>query len=295
MMEERNNAAPAEGTLSVLENKVALITQFSQIGSLSKSKYQLEGFLIIIVVGGEVRITVEGVDYVLRSGDLFSCVPRNVLERPVASEDFEARIIYLSRDFAESIGSRVHIDWTFSMMTNKHEILHSAPEDLNVMLHYFDLAKAKLESPGTAFKVPALEMHFASMVYEMFDIRTKAGRTPPPMQQYSAAETLLQRFVKLLNESGHRLRSVNDYAASLCVSSKYFSSVCKQLTGRPASELINEDIIRSAQLMLNDNNKSLKQISDALNFKNQSHFGTFFRRHVGMSPQQYRDSSRGKR
>jgi AraC-like DNA-binding protein len=40
--------------------------------------------------------------------------------------------------------------------------------------------------------------------------------------------------------------------------------------------------------MMRDNSVSIKQIADTLNFTNQSHFGTFFRRHVGMSPQQFR-------
>ncbi len=280
---------------SILYKKVAMITHCNTISNIPmKEKVLLEGFLLIIVVKGEIHITVEGVDYVLQAGDLFSCVPRNLLESPVTSENHEAHVIYLSPDFAEDLAKKVHIDWTLSMMTKRHEILHANADDINIILKYFELAKAKLDAPDSEFKVATLEMLFAAMSCELFDIRSKAGRQLPPIQQYSAADNLLQRFVKLRNESGHNIRSVNEYAASLCVSSKYFSSVCKQLTGKPASSLINEDIIRSAQLMLADNGKSLKQIADALNFKNQSHFGTFFRRHVGMSPQQYRDSSSKK-
>lgn len=292
-MEENNNGTGAQSAEhGMLSHKVALITHFSQINKLPQTRYTVEGYLVIIVLRGEVSITVEGTDYMLRAGDIFSCVPRNVVEHPSMSADFDARIIYLSPDFAECIGSKVQIDWTFSMMTKRHEILHAETDDLNIMLRYFDLAKLKYEAPDSDFKMASFEMFFASMVYQMFEIRSKAGRKTIPLQQYSAAENLLQRFVKLLNDSGHRMRSVNEYAASLCVSSKYFSSVCKQLTGKPASELINDDIIRSAELMLTDHTKNLKQIADALNFKNQSHFGTFFRRHVGMSPQQYRDSYR---
>ena len=184
-------------------------------------------------------------------------------------------MIYLSTEFAESIASKVHIDWTFGMMVKRHEILHANVDDLRLLQRYFDLTKDKLDAPDTEYKSHTVEMLFASMLYELFDIRTKAGVKLPPMMQYSAAENLLQRFVKLLNEPGHGMRSVNDYAASLCA-------------------LINEEIIRSAKMMLAEEGQSLKQIADALHFKNQSHFGTFFRRHVGMSPQHFRDACRCK-
>lgn len=41
-----------------------------------------------------------------------------------------------------------------------------------------------------------------------------------------------------------------------------------------------------------DNSKSIKQIAEMLGFANQSHFGTFFNRKAGMSPQQFRNSNR---
>ncbi|MBO5232822.1 MAG: AraC family transcriptional regulator [Prevotella sp.] len=294
-MEENTNSSntPPE-TSHTFDNKVALISDFNQIGNMPETKFQLEGYLFIIILSGELRLTIDESEYVLSSGDLFSCMPRNVLEHPSSSEDLDARVIYLSRDFAEDVSSKIHIDWTFSMMVNRHEIIHASPADIQLLLRYFDLAKTRFSVPPTAYKRHSVEMLFASMLYVLFDIRSNAGLQLPPRMGYSAAENLLQRFVKLLNESGHKVRSVNEYAALLCVSSKYFSSVCKQLTGKSASALINDDIVRSAQLMLKDHGMSLKQIADALHFKNQSHFGTFFRRHVGMSPQQYRDAGCGR-
>lgn len=280
---------------STLGGKVTLVNHFRRVNDVSRTKFHLDGYLIIIVLGGELRITIDRKEFHLCPGDLFSCFPRNMLEHLSATEDFDARMIYLSTEFAESIASKVHIDWTFGMMVKRHEILHADVDDLRLLQRYFDLTKDKLDAMDSEYKSHTVEMLFASMLYEMFDIRTKAGVKLPPMMQYSAAENLLQRFVKLLNEPGHGMRSVNEYAASLCVSSKYFSSVCKQLTGKSASALINEEIIRSAKMMLAEEGQSLKQIADALHFKNQSHFGTFFRRHVGMSPQHFRDACRGKK
>lgn len=82
---------------------------------------------------------------------------------------------------------------------------------------------------------------------------------------------------------------MTEYANLLHISPKYFSSVCKKLTGKTASEIINDEIIKQSSFLLRNNKLSIKQISSRLGFVNQSHFGTFFRRHTGLSPQQYRE------
>ena len=48
---------------------------------------------------------------------------------------------------------------------------------------------------------------------------------------------------------------------------------------------------KRGKLLLRDNSLGIKQIAARLNFANPSHFGTYFHRYVGMSPQQFRQSS----
>nr|MCR4958426.1 helix-turn-helix domain-containing protein [Prevotella sp.] len=48
----------------------------------------------------------------------------------------------------------------------------------------------------------------------------------------------------------------------------------------------------TAKLLLRDNTKSIKQIAEMLGFANQSHFGTYFNRKAGMSPQMFRNGDK---
>ena len=63
---------------------------------------------------------------------------------------------------------------------------------------------------------------------------------------------------------------------------------CKKVSGKTAKEIIQEETIKQAKLLLRDNSLSIKEVADRLNFTNQSHFGTYFHRHTGLSPQQFR-------
>jgi AraC-like DNA-binding protein len=84
--------------------------------------------------------------------------------------------------------------------------------------------------------------------------------------------------------------NVNGYAELLHITPKYFSSICKKLSGKTANEIIKEETIKQAKILLHDNSLSIKQVADQLSFTNQSHFGTYFHRYTGMSPQQFRQA-----
>ncbi len=273
------------------EGKVALITNISQVRNVLQKRFLIDGFLVIITTSGRAEILIDNKNYTLEKGDVFSCLPRNILEHLTATEDYEASIIYMAPTFAEEIARRVRLDWTFSMILTKYEKIHVDDTTLNVLLQYFKLLKEKLTSPDTSFKEHIITTLFVATSYELCDARVRFGQQHTPVQS-SAAENLMQRFMKLLYASDHRMHSVQEYANALCVSPKYFSSICKQVTGKNARDLINEDMVRYTQLLIADNSLSIKQISDTCGFKNQSHFGTFFRRYAGMSPQHYRDSLR---
>lgn len=291
MKENSNDTITVHQTEHNPDSKVALISNVSSLKEEQKSRFLVEGFFVLIVTSGSITFIIDNQTYKLVKGDIFCCLPRNVLEQSTMSADFDAKSIYMSPKFAEDIAQRVRVDWTFSMVMSKYEKLHAEPDVLSTLLQYFDLVKTKCESPCTRFRDQIIVTHFVAMCYEICDLRSRSGNAPKPVQS-SAAENLMQRFMKLLYESDHRMRSVQEYADALCVSSKYFSSVCRMVTGKNARDLINEDLVRSIQLLLADNSLNIKQIADACGFKNQSHFGTFFRRYVGMSPQQYRDSQR---
>jgi len=64
----------------------------------------------------------------------------------------------------------------------------------------------------------------------------------------------------------------------------------KQTTGKTCVEIITSMVIMDAKAQLKSTNLSIHDIADALNFTNMSFFGKYFKRHVGMSPQEYRNS-----
>ena len=83
-------------------------------------------------------------------------------------------------------------------------------------------------------------------------------------------------------------RGVEFYADKLCLSPKYLSAVSKSICGYTVQELVFKAIIRKSISLLKNTQKDIQEISNAFGFPNASYFGTFFKKQVGVSPQQYR-------
>ena len=69
----------------------------------------------------------------------------------------------------------------------------------------------------------------------------------------------------------------------------HFCSKIKNATGQTALEIISGVIIMDAKAQLKSTNLPIKDISISLGFNNPSFFNKYFKQHVGMTPQEYRN------
>ena len=99
---------------------------------------------------------------------------------------------------------------------------------------------------------------------------------------------IFETLVKLIEQNFMRERSVAFYADKLCVTSKYLTVMVKSLCGKTVQQLIFKAIIRRSIYLMKNTNKTILQIATELSFPNASAFGTFFKKHTGLSPMNFR-------
>jgi AraC family transcriptional activator of pobA len=83
-------------------------------------------------------------------------------------------------------------------------------------------------------------------------------------------------------------RGVNFYARKLCITPKHLSWAVKEVSGKTAGTWIDEAVILEAKTLLKSSDMNIQQISEELNFANQSFFGKYFKHYTGMSPKEYK-------
>jgi AraC-like DNA-binding protein len=103
-------------------------------------------------------------------------------------------------------------------------------------------------------------------------------------------QEIYNQFIREVQENYARERAISFYADRLCVTPKYLSQVVKQISGRLAGEWISDYVILEAKALINSHKYTMQQISDMLNFANQSFFAKYFKEKVGCSPSKYLNS-----
>ena len=108
-------------------------------------------------------------------------------------------------------------------------------------------------------------------------------------QSHNRAEEYFKQFTHLLGEHFREERSVGFYARQLCITPKYLTTLIKRISGQSVSEWIDNYVILEAKALLKSGQYTIQQVSDMLNFANQSFFGVYFKKAVGCSPTAYKE------
>lgn len=115
-------------------------------------------------------------------------------------------------------------------------------------------------------------------------------------QENRTADILLvARFQSLVEtifsneEAEAEVRQPSYYADKLHVHPNHLNAVVKRMTGKTASQIIQQHLITSAKSLLRQTSLSVKEIAYRMHFTEPTHFNAFFRKNIGLTPQQFRE------
>ena len=127
-----------------------------------------------------------------------------------------------------------------------------------------------------------------AMFYDMSNVIWRLEQTDNKTQQ--RADVLFAQFIRLLEDNFRMERRVSWYADQMGITAKYLSEMVKQVSKRTPNDWIDSYVMLEIRVLLKSTTKSMKEITKAVNFPNQSFFGKYFRDHMGMTPSEYRKS-----
>jgi AraC-like DNA-binding protein len=103
--------------------------------------------------------------------------------------------------------------------------------------------------------------------------------------------TLLRTFQKLIEKNYMDLRLPKQYAELLYITPNHLNALCNDVLGVPAGEVIRNRIILEAKRLLINNDMTVLEIANHLNFADNSYFTKFFKKLEGVTPEEFRKKS----
>lgn len=248
------------------------------------STWILPEMRILILKRGSANVTLNMMAQHFEAGELVFLGANGMLQYGKASDDLQAVGVSLSNElFSLAIGNRIPKAFD-GRLRDFHMQLE--PNDLDFLdrLHLLIYRNTHEEghSPQVTLQLVSAFLWFIDHLWSRHETVYR--------QQQSREQRLFHDFIQLVNNNATSQHQVDYYAARLCLSPRYMSTLVKQASGKAAKEWIDNALITRAKILLRHSEKSILEISEELSFPNPSFFSKYFKRLVGTTPLKFREN-----
>ena len=240
-----------------------------------KKPFQMKGLGLIICRQGNFQFSLNQKKHFAGAGESLFIPEDGEFQVLQESEDMEMRIlIYQIEPIRDIMGNLVVSMYMYSRLTPEEPSCVWSTGEEEEIVKYMSLLDNVLQSEENSFKLYEQKLLLLALTYRICSIYNR--------------KLVFIHLIQLIEKYYMQERGVEFYADKLCLSPKYLSAVSKSICGYTVQELVFKAIIRKSISLLKNTQKDIQEISNVFGFPNASYFGTFFKKQVGVSPQQYR-------
>ena len=211
---------------------------------------RLKAGIFVLCLGGEIEASINLTQLKVEPGSFITIMPGSILQIHRADGDLQIYFMGFSSDFLSQANSS-------KAVIDMHYIVKDNPvyklkeKAQPLMKDYFELLLKTYEFYATKINRGITNHLFTGM---LMGISSMYKDQTEELSMLSKAELISKNFTQLV------------------------------------MQIITSMVIMDAKAQLKSTNLTIHDIAYTLNFTNMSFFGKYFKRHVGMSPQEYRNS-----
>ncbi len=253
---------------------------------------RLNALLMILVQEGSADISIDYIPYKIEKDTFITLMPTHVIEVSRVSKELRGRLLIVSKNFldgyASPTGKKNH-SMIHYMQIRKNPCVRISESEAGYISGQLAIIREKIKKRSHFLQKEALQNALIGLFIELANIfmgKRDLMMTPT----LSRKEELFEQFLQLLFEHCKEQHVVTFYAEKLFITPQYLSLILKELTGKSANKWIDDALIVEAKMLLKAPQATVQQVADMLHFSDQSTFGKFFKKHMGMSPMEYRKS-----
>ncbi|MDE6549841.1 MAG: helix-turn-helix domain-containing protein [Muribaculaceae bacterium] len=244
------------------------------------------GLTIALCIEGEGEVGIGVKKYKFCKNSLMLLNPNQYVHSLSSNEPVKIMAIGCNLEMIESIMPKISGLLPLLIHNPIESVSLLSEENSKDLQVYMKLIGEKLKAVDSPLKRTKISNLIQALLCEIIEKHyvSKEGIEKPQTRK----EEILSKFILEVLQHFRSERSVAFYADRLCVTPKHLSAVAKDISGHTASELIDHYVIMEAKIMLAETALTIQEISNKLNFANQSFFGKYFKHLTGYSPSAFR-------
>lgn len=244
------------------------------------------GLTIALCVEGEGEVGIGVKKYKFQKNSLMLLNPNQYVHSLHTIGPVKIKAIGCNLEMIESIMPKISGLLPLLIHNPIESVSLLSEENSRDIQEYMRIIDEKLKTVDSPLKRTKISNLIQALLCEIIEKHyvSKEGFEKPQTRK----EEILSKFILEVLQNFRRERSVAFYADRLCVTPKHLSAVAKDISGHTASELIDHYVIMEAKIMLAETALTIQEISNKLNFANQSFFGKYFKHLTGYSPSTFR-------
>lgn len=287
-MEKANLDSQKLRTRAIYNNgEIAIVTDLKELNVQSEG-YQTDFFAVVLCTGGHASVAINGQKYEGGVNDLFVCTPNIIIESGMMSVDFKSKCLCMSVSYLQRLVPLFDNSWNVRLIMESNPLVRLSDEEAATFQMYYDLICSRLSHTSGKYLQRVIDALFMAFFYEFRNMVDRVEEVSP--RPFTSREGHFKAFMDMLSAAYPKPRSVSHYATQLCITSKYLSTVCKEVCGERPSDIIERFVMKDVKYQLTHTSKSIKDIAYELGFPNISFFGKYVKNNTGMSPKAVRDN-----
>lgn len=218
-------------------------------------------------------------------------LPGSILMLTERSDDFRMIYCAFSRELFSEAGFRLDPDFFRSLRDNP--ISYPPARIVEGATIWFQMAAYTYHDRRNVFRNTIIKNRLQNVLMEIYDkMRRFAAKQHRAPETTTRQAELFHHFVDLVHGNCSQEREVSFYADHLCISTRYLSTIVRNVAHCSAKEFIDRSVMLEIKMLLQSTDLSVQEVAYRLHFPGQSYLGRFFKKHTGESPTEYRNTQK---
>ena len=245
----------------------------------------VELFVMSYCISGELHIRYDNSEYTVKAGDLLFMFPGHQICSYERSDDFMMSHVFVSPKLAQNLRETYILK--SKIVYYNHPVVHLTKDEITYINNGLNILKSILLN-DFLYKDYIIKHFFEISILFINNIEDIKIL---PERKKSRVEQIFEQFCELFFANYRQSRKIIWYADKLCITPKYLSSVIKMTTGKTAAEWINDCVMMEIKnLLILNKQLDVKEIASSMGFENLSSFCSYFKKHTGTTPMEFRNS-----